>query len=200
MAGRPAQYDRDAVIEGSMAEFWAQGFALSNVERLTQVSGLNRHSLYKAFGGKRGLFLDALRHYIDHVAATYVAMLEQGSGLDDLLAYFERISGVVAEQEAADGFDYRGCFLVNTAIELGRSDGDVAALLDGYYERIEQGFAGLIRRGQAQGSIRADLDPALIARWLRVTGQGLSVSARIGAIPQDLAPMMRLTLSPTHNR
>jgi len=197
MAGRPVRYERDAVVDGAMAEFWARGFALSDVERLTQASGLNRHSLYKRFGGKRGLFLEALRRYIDEVAAAYVALLESGAGLDDLLAYFERIGGAhEIGGDAPQGFDHRGCFLVNTAIELGRTDPDVAALLDAYYARIEEGFAGLIRRGQAHGSIRGDLDPQITARWLRVTGQGLSVSSRIGAMPQDLAQTMRLTLAP----
>ncbi len=198
MAGRPVTYDRDAVVDGAMIEFWARGFTTSDVERLTQAAGLNRHSLYKSFGGKRGLFLEALRRYVDEVAAAYVAMLESGTGLDDLLAYFERISGAQgqASDHAPQGFDHRGCFLVNTAIELGRTDPDVAALLDAYYARIEEGFAGLIRRGQAHGSIRGDLDPQITARWLRVTGQGLSVSSRIGAMPQDLAQMMRLALAP----
>ena len=198
MAGRPVTYDRDAVVDGAMIEFWARGFTTSDVERLTQAAGLNRHSLYKSFGGKRGLFLEALRRYVDEVAAAYVAMLESGTGLDDLLAYFERISGAQgqASDPAPQGFDHRGCFLVNTAIELGRTDPDVAALLDAYYARIEEGFAGLIRRGQAHGSIRGDLDPQITARWLRVTGQGLSVSSRIGAMPQDLAQMMRLALAP----
>ena len=198
MAGRPVTYDRDAVVDGAMIEFWARGFTTSDVERLTQAAGLNRHSLYKRFGGKRGLFLEALRRYVDEVAAAYVAMLESGTGLDDLLAYFERISGAQgqASDHAPQGFDHRGCFLVNTAIELGRTDPDVAALLGAYYARIEEGFAGLIRRGQAHGSIRGDLDPQITARWLRVTGQGLSVSSRIGAMPQDLAQMMRLALAP----
>lgn len=195
MAGRPVAYERETVIDGAMAEFWTRGFALSDVERLTQASGLNRHSLYKAFGGKRGLFLEALRGYIERVSAAYVAMLEQGAGLDDLLAYFERIGGSVADKEMAEGYDHRGCFLVNTAIELGRSDSDVAALLDAYYARIERGFAGLIRRGQEQGSLRGDLDPQITARWLRVTSQGMSVASRIGAMPQDLPQMMRLILA-----
>jgi TetR/AcrR family transcriptional repressor of nem operon len=195
MAGRPIAYEREAVIDGAMDEFWARGFALCDVERLTLASGLNRHSLYKAFGGKRGLFLEALRGYIERVSAAYLAMLEQGKGLDDLLAYFELIGGAVADQEVCEGYDHRGCLLVNTAIELGRSDSDVAALLDGYYARIERGFAGLIRRGQTQGSLRADLDPLITARWLRVTSQGMSVAARIGAMPQDLPQMMRLTLA-----
>ena len=96
--------------------------------------------------------------------------------------------------------DQRGCLLVTTAIELGRSDPQVAELLDTYYARIESAFAGLIRRGQETGAIRGDLDPLVMARWLRVTGQGLSVSSRIGLVPGDLADVVRMALSPPNDQ
>lgn len=204
MAGRPISYERGEVVDGAMAQFWAQGFAASDVDTLTQATGLNRHSLYKAFGGKQGLFVDALRHYVEEVSSGYLALLESGTGLDDIVAYFERITGSADEMEsvpgASHGFDQRGCFLVNTAIELGRSNPQAAAVLDTYYARIESAFAALIRRGQDGGSIRRDLDPQVTARWLRVTGQGLSVSARIGAMPGDLANVVRAALSPPGNQ
>ena len=200
MAGRPVSYERSEVVQGAMAHFWAQGFEASDVDALTQATGLNRHSLYKAFGGKRGLFLDALRHYVNEVSSTYADALETGAGLADIVAYFERITRMEGAPEAAQGFDQRGCMLVNTAIELGRSDPQVAGLLDTYYARIEGAFAGLIRRGQESGSIRRDLDPLVTARWLRVTGQGLSVSSRIGLMPGDLADVVRMALSPPEHQ
>jgi TetR/AcrR family transcriptional repressor of nem operon len=200
MAGRPIGYERGEVVQGAMAQFWARGFGASDVDTLTQATGLNRHSLYKAFGGKRGLFLDALRHYVEDVSAVYANVLETGDGLADIVAYFERITRGEGAPEAARGFDQRGCLLVNTAIELGRSDPQVAELLDAYYARIECAFAGLIRRGQDKGTIRRDLDPLVMARWLRVTGQGLSVSSRIGMMPGDLADVVRMALSPQNHR
>ncbi|OCC24168.1 hypothetical protein MB02_07835 [Croceicoccus estronivorus] len=198
MSGRPVSYQRDAVVDGAMVEFWSRGFGASDVATLTQATGLNRHSLYKSFAGKRGLFLDTLQHYIDVVAVAYVRVLEEGSGLDDIVAYFEHASRqreCLAETDDPPGFDQRGCFLVNTAIELGRTDAAVARLLDEYYARIERAFAGLIVRGQQSGSIRSDLDPETTARWLRVTSQGLSVSSRLGAMPVDIAMIVRTALS-----
>ncbi|GAD47418.1 putative transcriptional regulator [Caenibius tardaugens NBRC 16725] len=200
MAGRPAKYCRETVIGNAMAEFWSRGFVGSDIDGLTGAAGVNRHSLYKAFGGKRGLFLDALRHYVDGVAAGYVKLLEQGSGLDDICAYFAYATGMrqVENPDAEpQGFDQRGCFLVNTAIELGHSDPQVTALLEVYYARIENAFAGLIRRGQESGSIRSDIDPHITARWLRVTSQGLSVSSRMGSVPGDLTGVVRMALATT---
>ena len=200
MAGRPIGYERGGVVQGAMAHFWARGFGASDVDTLTRVTGLNRHSLYKAFGGKLGLFLDALLHYVEDVSAAYAEVLETGDGLAAIVAYFERITRGEGAPRGAQGFDQRGCLLVNTAIELGRSDPQVAELLDTYYARIESAFAGLIRRGQETGTIRRDLDPLVMARWLRVTGQGLSVSSRIGLVPGDLADVVRMALSPPNDQ
>jgi TetR/AcrR family transcriptional repressor of nem operon len=63
---------------------------------------------------------------------------------------------------------------------MGRDNGKVNAIVARYYGAVETGFRGAVARGQADGSIRADLDIEETARWLMLTGQGLSVSARFG--------------------
>jgi TetR/AcrR family transcriptional regulator, transcriptional repressor for nem operon len=195
---RPITYDRDSVVERATLQFWAEGFADCDVDTLTRSAGVNRHSLYKAFGGKAGLFADALQFYIRHIAAPYIALIEDGDGLDAVIAYFEAASGAAdgADRPAVQGYDLRGCFIVNTIAELGRADPHVSAIIDQYYERMEHAFAALIRRGQAGGSIRPDLDPAATAHWLLLTTQGISVSARIGAPAPDFPGAVRAALTP----
>ncbi|ARS27683.1 TetR/AcrR family transcriptional regulator [Sphingomonas sp. KC8] len=195
---RPASYDRTMVVEQATLRFWEDGFAECDVETLTRAAGVNRHSLYKAFGGKSGLFLSALDHYLATVAAPYIALLEGGAGLDELVAYFEIASGVINRTGHGDiqGYDRRGCFITNTVAELGRSQPEVSAIVDGYYDRVERAFAGLIARGQAAGSIRADLDPGATSRWLLLTSQGMSVASRMGAVATDLPNIIRAALAP----
>ena len=60
MAGRPRSYDREEVLERAMTLFWEKGFEGAHLGELVEVTGLNRFSLYKEFGGKEGLFRDAL--------------------------------------------------------------------------------------------------------------------------------------------
>lgn len=195
---RPVSYDRETVVALATLRFWEDGFADCDVDTLTRAAGVNRHSLYKAFGGKSGLFLSALDHYLADVAAPYIALLEGGAGLDELVAYFEIATGTINGTGHGDiqGYDRRGCFITNTVAELGRSDPEVSAIIDRYYDRIEQAFAALIVRGQAAGSIRADLDPGATSRWLLITSQGLSVSARMGAVSADLPHVVRAALAP----
>lgn len=195
---RPVTYDRAKVVEVAALCFWQDGFADCDVETLTQAAGVNRHSLYKAFGGKSGLFLDALDFYLCNVAAPYLALLEGGTGLEELVAYFEIATAVINDTGHGDiqGYDRRGCFIANTAAYFGRTEPDVSAIIDCYFDRIERAFAILIARGQAAGSIRADLDPGATSHWLLLTSQGMSISARMGAVSHDLANVVRMALAP----
>lgn len=185
---RPIAYDRDRVIELAARQFWEDGFGDCNVDDLTKRAGVNRHSLYSAFGGKAGLYLDALDFYVATIAAPYLAILEGGNTLDDVTRFFATV--------ARDGFDARGCLITNSVIELGRSDARVAAIIDRYYARYVAAFAGLVVRAQAGGSIRADLDADAVARWLLVTTQGMSVAARLGAPGPDVTDIVRHALAP----
>lgn len=195
---RPVTYNRSKVVELAALRFWEDGFADCDVETLTQAAGVNRHSLYKAFGGKSGLFLDALDFYLGQIAAPYLSLLERGTGLDELVAYFEIATGGINDTGHGDiqGYDRRGCLITNTVAEMGRSDPQINAIIDRYYDRVERGFAALIARGQASGSIRADLDPGATSRWLLLTTQGMSISARMGAVSADLPNIVRMALAP----
>lgn len=194
---RPIAYDRDHVVAAAAQKFWEGGFDGCDIDTLTRSSGLNRHSLYKAFGGKNGLFLDALRFYVDKVADDYVAALEGADGLDGIISYFELATGVICNSK---GYDGRGCFITNTVIELGRSNKEVSEIVDHYYERTEQAFAALMERGQRDGTIRRNLDPAATAQLLRLTSVGMSVSARNGTVPINLASVVRAALAEQVNQ
>jgi TetR/AcrR family transcriptional regulator, transcriptional repressor for nem operon len=194
---RPVTYDRDQVIDLAARQFWRDGFMACDVDSLTRTVGLNRHSLYKSFGGKAGLFQDALEHYLARVAAPYVALLEGGGGIDEIVAFFEL---AVSQAHDSDphglrGGDLRGCLIANTAVEMGRSDPRVMEIVDRYYERLERAFAGIVARGQTTGSVREDLDPLSTARWLLVTSQGLSVAQRMDRVDPYLPAIVRAALA-----
>ena len=191
---RAREFDDNAVLDAATDRFWRQGYAATSVRDLGDCMGLGAASLYNAFGDKRALFARCLDRYLDANMRERIARHEARNPPRAAIEAF------LAESVERSLADRRGCLLVNTAIELGRSDPQVAELLDTYYARIESAFAGLIRRGQETGAIRGDLDPLVMARWLRVTGQGLSVSSRIGLVPGDLADVVRMALSPPNDQ
>lgn len=180
---RPIAYDAEQVLENALAQFWAEGFKRSSVDAIVAATALNKHSLYQAFGGKNGLFLQVLARYRDQQGQRYLGILDQQRGLAALRAYFDAV---------LDTADQRGCLLVNTAIELGGADPDCQRLLTDYYGRVAAAFARALRQGQADGDVRAGLDADATARWLLRMLQGLSVGARLGQRCESIDGLLAL--------
>jgi AcrR family transcriptional regulator len=61
--GRPRSFDREQALEAAMRVFWAQGYEGASLTSLTEAMGINRPSLYAAFGDKAGLFREAVARY-----------------------------------------------------------------------------------------------------------------------------------------
>src|SRR5580704_4385012 len=61
--GRPRQYDPDSALARATAAFWKNGYAGTSLDDLSEATGMNRPSLYAAFGDKRDLYLKTLEYY-----------------------------------------------------------------------------------------------------------------------------------------
>jgi len=62
-AGRPRSFDREQALDAAMRVFWKQGYEGASLTALTAAMGINRPSLYAAFGDKAGLFREAVARY-----------------------------------------------------------------------------------------------------------------------------------------
>ncbi|MBW3504546.1 TetR/AcrR family transcriptional regulator [Pseudomonas sp. NKUCC02_KPG] len=159
-------------MTAALNQFWAEGFKGTSVDALVDCTGLNKHSLYQAFGGKTGLFLQVLERYLSCYAKGYLAIFAQQHGFAALSGYFHAVTSQI---------EPRGCLVLNTAMELGDSDPDCLRLLTNYYSNLTDCLATAIEEGQHEGNIRAELDPGDTAVWLVRALQGLAVGSRLGS-------------------
>ncbi|MGC8477211.1 MAG: TetR/AcrR family transcriptional regulator [Acetobacteraceae bacterium] len=172
---RPRAYDATDVLDRATALFWRQGYAATSVQELVEATGLNRASMYAAYGDKHGLFLAALDHYLTQVAAERMAPLEQdGPALAAIGAF---LRGLI---EASGSAPRLGCLLTNSLTECGPHDLAVAERLLHSLAQVEAALAATIRRGQAEGSIGATDSPEALAGLLLTMAQGLRVLSRGG--------------------
>lgn len=169
---RPVRYDREAVLDKAMAVFWQEGLNGCSVDKLVRATALNKHSLYRSFNGKDGLFKSCLERYIEIEARPFFDILEQNRGLQSIRRYFD----LVRSQSGSGAGN--GCMVANTAVELGCSDAVAKALVDDYYERLATLLSRAIVQGQADGEIRSEIDARSTADWLVHTVQGLAMSNR----------------------
>lgn len=176
--GRPRAFDPDAALDRAMDAFWDAGFAGTSLDALGAATGLNRPSLYLAFGDKRALYRAAMRRYSEGTLAALEKLLARRPLRAALERAFARtIAFYLSGEKAA-----RGCFLVGTALAEAVNDAEVRdALLSDLHgaDRIlEARFAAA--REEDDLPAGAPADAALAGLALSVM-HGFAVRARAGA-------------------
>src|SRR5215212_2984133 len=63
MAGRPRAFDEEKALDAALKVFWRQGYEGASLPDLTRAMGINRPSMYAAFGNKEALFRKAIDRY-----------------------------------------------------------------------------------------------------------------------------------------
>src|SRR5260370_8021932 len=110
--GRPREFDPDAALARAMEAFWAKGYEGTSLADLVAATGLNKGSLYAAFGDKRRLYLAAMERYERDGIDRTVAILRDAA--DPSAAIAAMFDGVIA---AVERRDRRGCLLCNASLD-----------------------------------------------------------------------------------
>lgn len=148
--GRPREFDLDAATAALEHALWSRGFRATNVEELAAEAGLSLSSLYSAFGSKQGVLDAALVRYESDMNAVIAALESAQRGLPDI-ARFLRLVGAVLEDDASP----RGCFMVNTMVEVGDTIPEVRDRVMAYRRRIEGALKSALERAEEIGDIEA---------------------------------------------
>jgi len=162
-----------SVLEAAMNCFWAQGYEQTSVRDLAEQMGITGASLYNAFGDKRSLYRQALRHYLAQTVRERVARLQQLPPVAAVSTFFDEI----IERSVTDG-QRRGCMLVNAALELAPYDAEFQKLVAEEMIFIEAFFRRCVEAGQKDGSISDTRPAAELAKVLLSVLLGIRVLAR----------------------
>ncbi len=173
--GRPRTFDEDAVVDALMELFWEQGYDGSSLSDIVERAGLNKSSLYNAFGSKDEIFDRALERYLEMRAELLTVMIEGERGLDDLLTFAE-----IVRAEAKGEGGGRGCLGINTSTERGPVGGHISDFSRRYRAVLRDGLGAPIARAVAAGEIRSDLAEAYVDAALAFMAS-VAVAARSGA-------------------
>ncbi|MAO90976.1 MAG: TetR family transcriptional regulator [Rhodospirillaceae bacterium] len=172
--GRLRSFDPDSVLDRAMHAFWARGFEATSIEDLVACTGINRASLYGAFGDKRDLFLKALQLYVQTGPIIELDPSTRKGGVRAALqAYIDQVLDLMS-----DGRN-RGCFITNTVAEFGSQDADILAQTRIALAGVENAFDRLLRWGQQTGEVPAQADARARARLLLAAIQGLQVISKV---------------------
>jgi len=181
-------FDEELALEKAMQVFWSKGFDSASMADLINETGVNRGSLYNAFGGKQPLFVRALLKYDRDMRMANLAQLE---ALDDPERAIGEFFDIMVSETVAD-IGRKGCFLFNTVVESGSHDAQVNEIVANGLREIEGFFRRSIEVGQARDEIRQDIDAASKAKALlalalaiRVLGRGPYTETALRAIATE---------------
>ena len=171
---RHKEFDQDKVINKAMDLFWSRGYEATSVQDLVDHLGIGRGSLYDTFGDKRSLYLNALDCYQARSGVELLELFEQTESAKEALQQF---FAVQIDTALADPVQ-RGCFVVNTAVELAPHDAEIAEKVRAAFGKMEDAFCQIIAKGQETGEIVSTQEPRSLARFLLNTLMGLRVLSK----------------------
>lgn len=173
--GRPRGFEPDQVVEAAGDLFWERGYEMTSIGELEKKTGLDRSSLYHAFGNKHALFEAALKCYVEvNLEARLVGMREGEAGLETVADFFTGM----AETFRSDPRAGRGCLMVNSVAELGSRDTYMLRAAIGYRDKFREAFATALSRATGRGEVDGNRT-RVRAELLTATTMGLFLTARI---------------------
>jgi TetR/AcrR family transcriptional repressor of nem operon len=167
--------------------FWSKGYEATSMRDLADSTGVTTASLYNAFGDKRALYRLVLDRYV-RLALTACAEIFGGEG--PAVGALERYFDALIEEALADALQ-KGCFVVNTALEVAPHDADFRDLVTNVFDQIEKYLRDCIVSGQSDGTIRTKLPAADLARLFLGATLGIRVLARTNSNRELLAGVVR---------
>ena len=173
--GRPRAYQPDVALGKALDLFRKDGFAATSLDDLSTATGMNRPSLYGAFGDKRELYIKSYQRYRDDARD---AMMEIFRDEMPIRKRLERIYAVALDIYLSGDLEPRGCFTVMTAASEAVSDPEIRGMvLEGLVE-LDKAFAACFRRGMEKGELPASADPLALAQLASATIHTIAIRAR----------------------
>jgi|SRR5882757_5678168 len=187
--GRPREFDIDQSLDRAVQVFWRQGYEGTAISDLTEALGINRPSLYAAFGNKESLFRRALDRYAGRTARYVPESLEQPTAR----AVVEHLLRGAVGATTGRGTP-RGCLTVQSALVCSPDHDPVRRKLASWRRAGEAATRARLVRAREEGDLPTGADPADLARWITTVIQGIAVQAASGASRRQLHRVVEMTL------
>lgn len=190
--GRPRAYEPEVALARAMDVFWKEGFSATSLDTLSAATGMNRPSLYGAFGDKREIYLKAYAHYRDRARQRMGEAIASDMPLRPLL---RRMYDIALDMYLSGESGPRGCLAVMTAASEAVFDPEIReAVVDGLAE-MDRAFARIFANGQARGELSASADPEALGRMAAAIIHTVAVRARAGTPRAELEAIVEDALS-----
>jgi len=185
--GRPRAFDAEKALDRAMQVFWRKGYLGASLSDLTDAMGINRPSLYAAFGNKKSLFRKALDRYAKGPSSYLGEALQEPTAR----AVIERLLRGVVDL-LTDPRTPPTCLWVHGALSCGDD-----SIREEFAAQRAAGLAELrtrFKRAVVDGDLPPDSDVDTLAHYVQTVNFGLTVQASTGATRKELLRIVETAL------
>src|SRR5260370_8205126 len=150
---RPKEFDRETALREAIQVFCDGGFEGTSTDDLLRGMGISRQSMYDTVGDKRVLYLEALRHYITERVANQIRILSAAASALKGLEATLNAAAIAGTKEGSSG-----CMGLGAISEFGRSDHEIASLIDTAERTLQSALLHRIDEGKSRGQISPNFD------------------------------------------
>ena len=194
-AGRKRSFCKQEALDKAMRVFWENGYAGTSVAHLTSALGINKPSLYAAFGNKEKLFATAMEHYGDEYAAQVLDRLTNPPDAPlkaRLKSYLLGIVEVICDNESP-----RGCMFVKSSCESGSVaiPDEIRSSLKDIGLASEVALSELLEAEKSRGQLPEDTQVQDITQYLLSVTYGMTILAQRGKTKEELKAVAEMAVS-----
>jgi AcrR family transcriptional regulator len=186
--GRPRAYQPEIALGKALDLFRKDGFAATSLDDLSAATGMNRPSLYAAFGDKRELYIKSYARYRADARAAMIDIFREELPIRERL---RRIYTVALDIYLSGDAGPRGCFTVMTAASEAVADDDIRAMVLEGFSELDKAFAACFRRAKEKHELPDTADPVVLAQLASATIHTIAIRARARVPRKELEAIVR---------
>lgn len=188
--GRPPTFNHDEALEKALEVFWQHGYEGASMAELTAAMGMNKPSIYAAFGNKEELFRLALKKYTSGPVSYIKEAMQQPTARQAVEMLLTKSAELLCDCDSP-----RGCMVVQGALTVGQG----AELIKQELVKYRHGFEIMLKKRLDQAVEESDLpkgtDTAQFAKYVATIHQGMSVQASSGAKKKELLGVVQMVMA-----
>lgn len=188
---RPVEFEYNDVLTNAMEQFWREGFEASSVQKLLDVTGINRGTLYNSFGDKDTFFKACLDHYNKLIAKDLDASLNDAdlAPWNAIEKYFDLTVMSVSNKQRS-----MGCLLVNSFCESINYNKDIQKIVRNSFAVIRKALLKRLKEVEKSSKFKSGVSAEFATETLMNTLYGLRVNSRDGKTSKQLAEIVKFTV------
>jgi AcrR family transcriptional regulator len=186
--GRPRAYEPDVALGKALELFRKGGLTATSLDDLSAATGMNRPSLYGAFGDKRELYIKSYQRYRDDARAAMANIFREELPLRRRL---ERIYAVALDIYLSGEDGPKGCFTVLTAASEAVHDPAIRAIVVDALSELDKAFGRCFQLAKDNGELPESADTLALGELASAAIHTIAIRARARVPRKELEAIVK---------